>query len=78
MKTTIDIPDKLLEDVMEYTASKTKRAAVVMAMEDYTRRQKVARFLKEAYGAIPDFPTNDEIEAGDMEREEHLRKLWDR
>jgi hypothetical protein len=27
---------------------------------------------------MPDFPSNDEIEAADIEREEQLRTLWGR
>ncbi|MGE9268966.1 MAG: type II toxin-antitoxin system VapB family antitoxin [Verrucomicrobiales bacterium] len=78
MKTTIDIPDRLLEDVMEYAGAKTKRAAVITALEDFQRRQRVQRFLIEAAGSMPDFPTNDEVEAADMEYEERMRRLWNR
>ena len=78
MKTTIDIPEKALADAMRFTGAKTKREAVVKALEDYNRRQRVERFLIEAAGAMPDFPSNEEVEAADVEREELLRKLWNR
>jgi hypothetical protein len=70
MKTTIDIPENALADAMRFTGAKTKRDAVVMAIEDFNRRRKVADFLKLG-GSFPDFPTNDEIEAADLER--HVR-----
>lgn len=62
---------------MRYTGAKTKREAVVKALEEFNRRQKVEAFLKLA-GTCPDFPTNEELEAGDMERDELLDSLWNR
>lgn len=56
MKTTIDIPESALADAMRFTGAKTKREAVVKALEDYNRRQRVEIFLKEAAGSMPDFP----------------------
>jgi Arc/MetJ family transcription regulator len=77
MKTTIDIPDELLADAMRFTGAKTKREAVVRAMEDFNRARKVEALLKLA-GSIPNFPTNDEIEAGDLARQKRLDVLWNR
>jgi hypothetical protein len=77
MKTTIDIPESALADAMRFTGAKTKREAVVKALEDFNRRERVEAFLKLA-GSCPDFPTNDEIEAADMEYEDRMRKLWAR
>jgi Arc/MetJ family transcription regulator len=77
MKTTIDIPENSLADAMRFTGAKTKRDAVVMAIEDFNRRRKVADFLKLA-GSFPDFPTNDEIEAADPERNARLHAKWKR
>ncbi len=78
MKTTIDIPEGALADAMRFTGAKTKREAVLKALEDFNRRHRVEKFLKEAAGSMPDFPSNDEIEAVDMEYEERMRKLWGR
>lgn len=77
MKTTIDIPDKVLADAMRFTGAKTKREAVVKALEEFNRMQKVEALLAAA-GSCPDFPTNDEIEAADIEREQRLDALWNR
>jgi Arc/MetJ family transcription regulator len=45
MKTTIDIPDKELRDVMKHTRAKTKREAVVAAVSEYNRRCRVEKVL---------------------------------
>ena len=65
MKTTIDIPDAALADAMRFTGAKTKREAVVKALEAYNRQQRV-QDLVASFGTW-DIATNDEIEAGDME-----------
>jgi Arc/MetJ family transcription regulator len=64
MKTTIDIPDKALADAMRFTGAKTKREAVVKALESYNRQQRV-QDLVSSFGTW-DIATNDEIEAGDL------------
>jgi Arc/MetJ family transcription regulator len=46
MKTTIDIPDDLLSDVLRTSGEKTKHAAILAAMEDYRRRGKMASVVK--------------------------------
>jgi len=75
MKTTINIPENALADAMRFTGAKTKREAVVMALEEFNRRRRVDAFLKLA-GSFPGFSTNDEIEAADPERDELLRAKW--
>jgi Arc/MetJ family transcription regulator len=77
MKTTVDIPEKTLADAMRFTGAKTKRDAVVKAIEEFNRMRKVEALLAAA-GKFPDFPTNDEIEAADIGREERLNALWNR
>ncbi|MEJ6648794.1 MAG: type II toxin-antitoxin system VapB family antitoxin [Akkermansiaceae bacterium] len=66
MKTTIDIPDDLLTGLMEYTGAKTKRDAVVQALEKYHRRERVEAFIKRIKEHPLDIPSNDEIEATDV------------
>lgn len=66
MKTTIDIPEETLTDAIQFTGARTKREAVVKALEDFNRRKRVEAVIRLA-GSCPDFPTNDEIEAADME-----------
>ncbi len=64
MKTTIDIPEKALAEAMRFTGAKTKREAVVKALESYNRQQRV-QDLVASFGTW-DIATNDEIEAGDL------------
>lgn len=65
MKTTIDIPEDALADAMRFTGAKTKREAVVKALEEFNRLQRV-KDLVASFGTL-DFASNDEIEVGDME-----------
>ena len=65
VKTTIDIPDVALADAMRFTGAKTKREAVVKALEGFNRQQRV-RDLVASFGTLG-FASNDEIEAGDLE-----------
>jgi hypothetical protein len=64
MKTTIDIPENVLADAMRFTGAKTKREAVVKALEEFNRLQLVKDLIA-SFGTW-DIATNDEIEAGDM------------
>lgn len=76
IKTTIDIPEKELKDAMRFAKVKTKREAVVKAIEEFNRRSRVEALIALA-GSLPDFPTNDEIEKTEIEDAENLRKLWE-
>jgi hypothetical protein len=46
MKTTVDIPDDELKDVIRFTRAKTKRDAIVAAIVDYNRRRRLAELVK--------------------------------
>lgn len=66
MKTTIDIPENELKDAMKYANAKTKRGAIVTALVDYNRRQRMAELVK--YSSTSDtLMTNAAIEALDGE-----------
>jgi hypothetical protein len=65
MKTTIDIPEDLLADAMRFTGAKTKREAVVQAIQAFNRQQLVKEVVA-SFGTW-NMATNDEIEAGDLE-----------
>ena len=60
MKTTIDIPDDELQQVIEFTKAKTKREAVVYAIKDFNRRRRLAQ-LSEMLGTFEDFMSQDEL-----------------
>jgi len=72
MKTTIDIPDNELKDAMRFTKAKTKREAVVKVLEDFNRRRRMAELVKYSATFSDTFPTNDEIEAVEAERDRRL------
>ena len=55
MKTTIDIPEIVLEEAMKFTGAKTKRDAVVNAVEDFNRRHRLAALAERLHGSCPDF-----------------------
>ncbi len=48
MKTTIDIPEAELSDAIRFTGAKTKREAVVNAIADFNRRQRMAELIRHA------------------------------
>ncbi|MEM6910088.1 MAG: type II toxin-antitoxin system VapB family antitoxin [Verrucomicrobiota bacterium] len=73
MKTTIDIPEQALVDAMRFTKAKTKREAVVKALEEFNRQQRV-KDLVASFGTW-DIATNDEIEAGDMAEFRRLQRI---
>ena len=62
MKTTVDIPDKELEDAIRFTNAKTKREAVVGAVADFNRRMRMAELIKYA-GTCDDLITTEELQA---------------
>jgi len=71
MKTTVNIPDKTLRDAMRHTKAKTKREAIVKALEEMNRRHSQAELLKYT-GKFESLMTNEEIEA----MEEDDWKSW--
>lgn len=66
VKTTVDIPDMELEDLMRFTAAATKRDAIVAAVTEFNRRKRMADLVKYS-GTCDDLLSNEEIEAMDAE-----------
>jgi Bacterial antitoxin of type II TA system, VapB len=48
MKTTVNIPDSDLEDAIRFTKAKTKREAIVTAIQEFNRRRRMAELTKHA------------------------------
>jgi hypothetical protein len=48
MKTTVDIPDTELQDVMRFTRAATKREAIVIAIAEFNRRRRMAALTRHA------------------------------
>jgi len=65
MKTTVEIPDETFGILLKLTRAKTKRDAILAAIEDYNRRHQV-RSLVATFGTW-NMDSNEELEAADME-----------
>jgi Arc/MetJ family transcription regulator len=61
MKTTIDIPEKLLRETIKRTSAKTKREAVVTALEKYNRIHRLRELNARLRGTFVDFMTQDDL-----------------
>lgn len=59
-------------DAMRFTGAQTKREAVVLAMQDFNRRQRMAGLLKYSGTFSDKFPTNEGIESVDAPRDRVL------
>ena len=70
MKTTIDIPDNELEEIMRLTGAKTKKEAVVTAITEFNRRRKLESVLAKL-GTFEDVMTPEELR--EMREDEHGR-----
>jgi len=45
MRTTINIDDSVLENLLEYTHQKSKTRAITIAIKDYLRRKRLEKIL---------------------------------
>ena len=61
MKTTIDIPEGLLDEVMKFTGAKTKREAVLTAVERFNRLKRLERMNARVRGQFRDFMTQADL-----------------
>ena len=64
MKTTIDIPDESLDALLRLSGAKTKREAILTAVEEYNRRREIERLVA-TFGTWK-MDSNEEIEAADL------------
>ena len=63
MRTTIDINEELISDVMKKAGVKTKKDAIVVALEDYLKHKKVDE-LKSLIGNYEAF----DLTLGDLKK----------
>ena len=61
MKTTIDIPEKALKEAIKHTGAKTKRDAVVTAVEEFNRRRRLEEMAQRLHGSMPNFMTQEDL-----------------
>ncbi|HEY3760666.1 MAG TPA: type II toxin-antitoxin system VapB family antitoxin [Verrucomicrobiae bacterium] len=57
MKTTIDIPEKILTEAIRHTHARTKRDAVVTAVSEFNRRHRLEALAERLQGSCPAFMT---------------------
>lgn len=62
MKTTIEIPEKVLREAMRHTRARTKQAAVLAAILDFNRRHRLRR-LTRRFGTFEGFLSHHELAA---------------
>ena len=62
MKTTVDIPDDVLEEAMRFSKARTKRDAIVTAVEEFNARRRMAELARHA-GTCVDLVTIDTLQA---------------
>jgi Arc/MetJ family transcription regulator len=63
MKTTIDIPENLLREAIRHAGAKTKREAVVTAMERYNRLKRLEALNSRIRGTFKDFMSGKDLKA---------------
>ena len=61
MKTTIDIPEKLLMETIRHTGAKTKKAAILTAVEKYNKLRRLAALNARIRGTFKDFMTQEDL-----------------
>lgn len=60
MKTTVDIPDDELEEVIRHTRAQTKRDAIVTAISDFNRRKRLEK-LAQQLGTFENVVSREEL-----------------
>ena len=65
MKTSVDIPDREMDELMRLTGAPTKREAIVTAVRAFNRKRRLHALL-ETFGTW-DMDTNEAIESADIE-----------
>jgi Arc/MetJ family transcription regulator len=61
VKTTIDIPEKVLSEAIKHTGAKTKRAAILTAVEQFNRRKRLEMLAERLHGSMPNFMTQKDL-----------------
>lgn len=66
VKTTVDIPDQELSDLLQFTGAATKKDAIVAAVTEFNRCRRMAALVKYS-GCSDTMLPHEEIEALDAE-----------
>ena len=62
MKTTIDIPEKSLQEALRHTGAKTKRDAIVTAVDEFNRKRRMEEMAERLHVSCPNFMTQDDLQ----------------
>ena len=66
MRTTIDLPEELMSDLMALSKARKKKDAVRIALEEFVRRRKLERLLT-LPGKIDISDVTEELERMELE-----------
>lgn len=61
MKTSVDIPDEEIRDLVKFTKAKTKREAIVTAIADFNQRRRMTALIRHS-GTFRSLSTNEKLE----------------
>jgi Arc/MetJ family transcription regulator len=61
MKTTIDIPEKTLAETIRHTGAKTKKEAILTAVEKFNKRKRLEALNARIHGTFKDFMTQEDL-----------------
>jgi len=75
MRTTLNLDDTLIKELMATTKAKTKTDAINQALADFVRRRKLQR-LKALSGKIHFDLGWQEMEAQELKAQEEHERLW--
>jgi len=66
MRTTLDLPDGILEELLRVVRKKKKNEAVRIALEDFIRRKKTEKLL-ELSGKVEIEDTTEKLERAEID-----------
>ncbi len=61
MKTTVDIPEVLLKEVLSYSKQRSKKDAIITAMTEYIQKKKMEEFASRL-GTLDHLITSTELQ----------------
>ena len=62
MKTTIDIPDKVLKEAIRHTGARTKKEAILTAVEKFNKLKRLELLNARIRGTFKNFMTQTDLE----------------
>jgi Arc/MetJ family transcription regulator len=61
VKTTIDIPEKVLAETLRHTGARTKKKAILIALEQFNLRCRREQLAERLHGSMPNFMTQEDL-----------------